>query len=336
VTDPLAVRAAVAAAADEHDFAGVVRVDRGGATEYAEAFGLADRAYGVPMTLDTRLATASVTKTFTGVAVLSLVADGALGLDTPARSLLGADLPLVDDRVTVEQLLAHRSGIGDYVDEIVVDGVSEYVLELPVHRFLTTEDFLPVLGGRPQVFAPGESFAYNNGGYVVLALLAERAGGRPFHDLVAERVFRPAGMGHSAFLRSDELPATAARHYLDATGLRSNVLHLPVRGTGDGGAYVTVDDLHRFWAALLDGRLLPTHLVAEMFRARSERPEESRRYGLACWQYDAGDAVFLEGYDAGVSARSLHDPTRALTWTVLSSWTDGAWPVTRALARALG
>jgi CubicO group peptidase (beta-lactamase class C family) len=326
---------AVAAAVAEHRFAGVVRVDRAGRTEYAEAFGLAHRAYGVPMTLDTQLATASITKTFTGVAVLSLVADGRLALDTPARSLLGDDLPEIDDRVTVEQLLAHRSGIGDYLDEEVHQEVTDYVLELPVHRFLTTSDFLPVLSGRPQVSVPGDVFAYNNSGYVVLALLAERAGGRPFHDVVAERVFGPAGMEHSAFLRSDELPASAARHYLEADGLRTNGLHLPVLGTGDGGAYVTVDDLHRFWSALLDGRLLPPALVDEMFRARSERPEESRRYGLACWRYDSGDAVFLEGYDAGVSARSLHDPARDLTWTVLSGWSDGAWPVAKALAHAL-
>jgi CubicO group peptidase (beta-lactamase class C family) len=335
MTDQVSVAGAVAEVAAESSFAGVVRVDRAGRTEYAEAFGLADRAYGVPMTLDTQLATASVTKTFTGVTVLSLAADGALALDTPARSLLGDDLPEIDDGVSVEHLLAHRSGIGDYVDEEIQPDVSDYVLELPVHRFVTTEEFLPVLSGRPQVSVPGETFAYNNSGYVVLALLAERAGGRPFHDLVAERVFEPAGMTQSAFLRSDELPATAARHYLAAEGLRSNVLHLPVMGTGDGGAYVTVGDLHRFWAALLDSRLLPQPLVAEMFRPRSSRPSESRRYGLACWRYDTGDAVFLEGYDAGVSARSLHDPSRDLTWTVLSSWSDGAWPVARALAHSL-
>jgi hypothetical protein len=72
-----------------------------------------------------------------------------------------------------------------------------------------------------------------------------------------------------------------------------------------------------------------------MFRARSERPEERREYGLACWRWAGADAVFMEGYDAGVSARSVHDPARDLTWTVLSSWSDGAWPVAKALAHAL-
>ncbi len=325
----------VAAAAAESGFAGVVRVDRAGRTEYAEAFGLADRAHAVPMTLDTRLGTASVTKGFTAVTVLSLVVDGVLALDMAARSLLGDDLPEIDDAVTVEHLLAHRSGIGDYVDEAAMAEVTDHVLDVPVHRLVATEDYLPVLAGRPQEFAPGESFAYCNSGYVVLALLAERAAGRAFHDLVTDRVFVPGGMTDAAFLRSDELPATAALGYLAADGLRTNVLHLPVRGSGDGGAYATVDDLHRFWGALLGGRLVPPFLVEELFRPRSDRPEDSRRHGLAFWRYATGEAVFLEGYDAGVSARTLHDPSRDLTWTVLSSWSDGAWLVARRLAAVL-
>jgi CubicO group peptidase (beta-lactamase class C family) len=329
------LRETVVAAAAEHGFSGVVRVDRSGRTEYAEAFGLADRALAVPVTLSSRLGTASVTKGFTAVTCLSLVAEGVLSMQTPARSLLGDDLPEIDDRVTVEHLLAHRSGIGDYFDEEVVTEVTDYVLDLPVHRFLTTGDYLPVLAGHPQDFAPGESFAYCNGGYVVLALLAERAGGRPFHELVADRVFAPAGMTGAAFLRSDELPGAAARGYLERDGLRTNVLHLPVLGSGDGGVYATVDDLHRFWVALLDGRLIPPPLVAEMFRVRSTYEKESRRHGLAFWRNETGDAVFLEGYDAGVSARSLHDPSRELTWTVVSNWSDGAWPMARALAGAL-
>ena len=89
--------------------------------------------------------------------------------------MLGDDLPLIDDRVTVEQLLAHRSGIGDYLDEDEVDDWNEYVMTVPVQELATTEQFLRVLDGHPMKFEPGERFVYCNGGYVVLALLAERA-----------------------------------------------------------------------------------------------------------------------------------------------------------------
>jgi CubicO group peptidase (beta-lactamase class C family) len=101
------------AIADETGFSGVVRVDRGGQVEIEKAYGDAHRGFGIPNTVDTRFALASGTKTLTALTVASLVEDDALALDTHARSLLGDDLPLVGDDVTVAHLLAHRSGIGD-------------------------------------------------------------------------------------------------------------------------------------------------------------------------------------------------------------------------------
>ena len=75
-----------------------------------------------------------------------------------------------------------------------------------------------MLDGHPVKFAPGERFSYCNSGYVVLALIAERATGEPFHELVRRRVCEPAGMLDTAFLRSDELPGRAALGYLAADG----------------------------------------------------------------------------------------------------------------------
>ena len=101
----------------ETGFAGIVRVDRGGTTDLSAAYGLADRRHGIPKTPDHQLATASGSKGMTALAVMSLVEDGTLTLGTTARSLLGDDLPLIADDVTIEHLLAHPSGIGDYLDE---------------------------------------------------------------------------------------------------------------------------------------------------------------------------------------------------------------------------
>jgi len=106
--------------AERSGFAGVVWVDRGGEIEFAEAYGLAHRAYQVPNTIDTRFAIASGTKGLTALTVVSLINDGALHLSTTARSVLGQDLPLIAEDLTVEHLLAHRSGIGDYADEEAV------------------------------------------------------------------------------------------------------------------------------------------------------------------------------------------------------------------------
>ena len=325
------------ALAAEKAFSGVVRVDRGDDVVLEKAYGLAHRGYEIPNAVDTRFATASATKGLTALTVVSLIEDGALELSTTARSVLGPDLPLVHDDVTVEHLLAHRSGIGDYVDEddpeLDLDG---YILPVGVHELGTTEAYLGVLDGFPQKFPPGERFSYSNGGFVVLALIAGRVSGVPFHELVLEHVCEPAGMRDTEFLRSDELPGRTALGYLAVDGVwRSNVLHLPVRGSGDGGIYTTVADVRSLWTAFFEGRIVSPEWVAEMVRPRSDVPENEQRYGLGFWLGESDDTVRLEGMDAGVSFRSVHDPGGDVTHTVISNTADGAWPLTRLLVQRL-
>ena len=157
----------------------------------------------------------------------------------------------------------------------------------------------------------------------------------PFAELVRTRVCEPAGMPDTEFLRSDEPDVRMALGYLDREGLRTNVLHLPVRGSGDGGVYTTAADVHALWAALYAGRVVPLDRFAEMVRPHSDVPSESMRYGLGFWLHATGDAVMLIGGDAGVSFRTVHDEATGLTHTVLSNTTAGAWPVTRRLSELL-
>jgi len=330
------LRHAVDSIAAETGFSGAVRVDRGDEVELAKAYGLAHRAYEVANTLDTQFAIASGTKGLTAAAVVSLIENGLLGLSTTARSVLGQDLPLIRDDVTIEHLLSHRSGIGDYLDEEADHDVDDYLMPVPVHELVTTEQYLAVLDGHTTKFEPGERFAYSNSGYVVLALIAERTSGVPFHELVRERVCEPAGMHDSEFLRSDELPGRAALGYLTVDGVsRTNVFHLPVRGSGDGGIYSTVADVSSFWRGLFAGEIVSADWVAEMMRARSDVPRGSRRYGLGFWLHESSEVVLLEGSDAGVSFRSVHDREQRITHTVVSNTSDGAWPITRLLAESL-
>jgi CubicO group peptidase (beta-lactamase class C family) len=307
-------------------------VDRAGEPLFRQAYGLANRTYDVANRVDTRFALASGSKGFVAVAAASLVESGELRLDTTARSVLGVDLPLVADDVTVEHLLAHRSGIGDYLDEDDDGEITDYVLSQPVHRLDRTEAFLAMLDGHPTLFPAGSRFKYCNSGYMVLALILERASGQPFHALLTSRVFEPAGMADTGYLRSDELPPNTATGYLHADGLRSNMLHLPVRGNGDGGAYSTVTDISRFWRALFAGAIVSPVTVADMVRPHTEQAYQEFGYGLGFWLRPDG-RVQLEGYDAGVSFRSAHDRDTTTTWTVISNCSDGAWPVARQLIR---
>jgi CubicO group peptidase (beta-lactamase class C family) len=317
------------ALAESNDFSGVVVVAKGGDRIVELARGLADRANRRPITLETRFGIASVTKGFTALTVASLIDSGVLAFDTTLRSLLPDALPLVHPDVTIEHLLGHTSGVGDYLDEETLGDVDDYVMGLPVHRLATPGDYLAIIDGFPQVAPPGTTFAYNNGGYVMLSIAVERAAGRGFHDLVQDRVLEPAGMHDTAFHRSDRLPPGAAIGYL-ADG-RSNLLHLPVRGAGDGGAYSTVGDLETFWRSFLSGRIVPMPLVERLLSPRSDVPGGRFRYGLGFWLRADRDIVLLEGMDAGVSCRTVHDRRSGLTYTVISNTSSGAWPLVRLL-----
>lgn len=315
--------------AEAEPSAGVVRIDEGGRTLLKHAWGLADRRHGIAMTPEHRVAVASGAKGFTALAVMSLVADGTLTLATTARSLLGEDLPLVPDDVTIEHLLAHRSGIGDYLDDDA--DTAEYLLPGAMSGYVDPEDYLAVLDGHEPTFPPGTDFSYCNGGYVVLAILAQRVSRTPFHDLVRTRVIEPAGLTATAYLRSDDLPGDAAVGYVEVDGAwRTNVHHLPVIGGGDGGIWTTAVDLVTFWAALLAGRIVPRALVEEMLRERTPATDDELAYGLGFWLPEPG-VVQLVGQDAGSSFSSRHTIAAARTASVLATTADAAWAVESAI-----
>jgi CubicO group peptidase (beta-lactamase class C family) len=329
--DPRALDDAVA----KESFTGVATVDVAGRRTLERCEGFLHRALRVPMTAQARIAIASGSKAFTALAVMRLVEDGELRLDQRARGLLGDDLPLIDGGVTIEHLLTHTSGIGDYLDEDSDWTASDYILSLPVHTLTTSEAFLPMLDGHPQKFAPGERFSYCNGGYMVLAVLLERAAGGTYHDVVRRLVFEPSGLERTGSLPLNELPADAAPGYVFNGGDLLNTLHLPVLGNGDGGAFTTADDLHRFWLALLDGRIVSRETVEKMIRPRHDVPEEKKRYGMGFWIHPTRPALILEGYDAGASFRSTHIIESQTTASVLGNSSEGGWPVIWAFANAI-
>lgn len=298
----------------EAPFSGVILVSRGDETLVAEASGYAHIAHGIENTVDTRFAIASGTKGFTALVVVGLIAEGRLALETTAREVLGDDLPLIDDRVTVEHLLTHTSGIGDYCDE---DGDED---PPPTPLLATSADYLAALDGYPQKFPPGERFNYNNGAFAVLSLIAERVAGIPFAELVRTRVTEPAGMTDTAFLRSDALPARTATGYLEDG--RTNVFSLPVVGFGDGGIYSSAPDFRKFWPAFLDGRIVPREWVDRMLRGDG--------YGLGFFLPRPG-VVRLEGGDHGVTFRSNHQPSSGITATLISNDHRGGGPLLKQL-----
>ncbi len=314
--------------ARSQEFSGVVRVERRGDVIVEFACGHSERANERFNNLDTRFAVASGTKPLTALTIMSLVESGAFTLGTTLRSVVGDDLPHVDEAVTIDHLLTHRSGVGDYLDEAAAGDIDDHVLgSLSAHTLETARDYLPLLNAHGQQSTPGEHFAYNNSGFVMLSLVIETTTGS-YHQAVRDRVFTPAGMPHAEFCRTDDLPANTALGYL-ANG-RSNVFHLPVIGMGDGGAFFTLDDTTAFWDAFLTGGIVSPESVAAM-TAEVSVYNDARSYGRGFWLGPGADHVWIEGMDAGVSFQSGVFRSADVRYSVLSNTSSGAWPLVKMI-----
>ena len=314
-------------------FAGVATVDGPDGREFELVSGLANRAYNVPMTVDTRFGIASGSKVFTAIIALRLARRGLLTLDAPVREWLGDDLPLIAPEVTLEHLLTHTSGIGDYLDEDLV-GDNDYILSEPVHRLTTSEAFLPMLQGFPMREAPGETFRYNNGGLVVAAIVAERVERANVRGARGGRG-HGAGGAHQDRDPAHRLAACGRRAWLHRRRRRSRQTSstCPCSPSGDGGAFTNADDVLAFWRALTGGVLVTAEDYATMTRPRNFSPQEGMRYGLGMWLHATGPALIMEGCDAGQSFRSTHDPETGLTATVFGNTAGNAWGIVKELGK---
>ena len=294
----LAAQADAAAAADA--FSGVLLVARGDEVLLQRAWGLADRAAGTPVTLDTRFRLGSMNKMFTAVAVLQLVEAGRLSLEgSVGQSLPGypnADIA----KVTIRQLLTHAGGTGD----IFGPAFDQHRLSLKTH-----DDYVRLYGARGPTHPPGQAHEYSNYGYVLLGAIIERASGLAYEDYVARHVFAPAGMHDTGALPEDVDVPGRARAYTRKDGAWVDAADtLPYRGTAAGGGYSTAADLLKFARALRAGILLSPASLAEATRRQTPWYGYGfmvgQRHGVAGFGHGGG----AEGMNASLGIFPAQDP----------------------------
>lgn len=235
-------------------FSGVALLAKDGAPVFAHAYGMADREARRTNDVGTAFNLGSINKIFTQIAIRQLAAAGKLDLDsTLAR--YWPDYPNADvaRRVTIRQLLQHRSGIGGNIFGVPAGGTR--------HDIRRLADYLPLFVHEPLQFEPGSKDQYSNAGYVVLGLLVERLSGENYYDYVRRHIYEPAGMTRTAHWPVDSLPPNTAVGYThrDSTGaptpLHRNTDFLPGRGSSAGGGYSTAHDLLQFLQALRTQRI---------------------------------------------------------------------------------
>lgn len=323
------------------DFRGSAYIVQNGEVLCEFSGGYADLANERPNTLDTRFACASMGKTFVAVGILQLIEKGKLKFDDTLGTLLDMDLKNIDPLVTVEQLLTHTSGVPDYFDESVMDDYEALWVDYPNYRIRHNADMLPLFIDKPMMYPRGEKFQYNNSGYVLLGLIMEKVTGMDFDVYLKQNVFDVCGMDSTGYFAFDRLPGKCANSYIycpETDDYRTNIYSVGAKGTGDGGAFVTVCDIMKFWRGLQGHTLLSEQMVKKMFSKQSGDgvdPEEGY-YGYGVWiidQPEGEDYVYMQGCDDGVSAIAEYNPNNGMISVFLSNFGDNVWSAMREIRK---
>jgi D-alanyl-D-alanine carboxypeptidase len=263
-----------------HNFSGTVHVRENGKDIYRRSFGIADRAFDVPVKDDTEFRIASITKAFTAVLVLQLSEEGKIDLNKTIRFYLPSYSGEAGDRATIENLLNHTSGMQNLDAEIksydaaLKSGVEHY--QMP----FTTDDFIRKFCSGKLVHEPGKVFDYNNAEYIILGKIIEKVAGKPYEDVLEERVLRPLAMKNSGMLYEHEILKNLSSTYFTTDGGKTFANDMPIyieNWYAAGAMYSTTSDLQNFAGALFGGKLLKPESLDRMLKPRLDG------YGYGVW-----------------------------------------------------
>lgn len=304
-------------------FNGNVLVAKKGKIVYQKAIGWADYLHRDSLKINSVFELASVSKPFTSVGIMMLVEDGKLRLDQTVKEFY-PDFPY--DGITIKMLLSHRSGMMNYV--YFVDGIWKKA-KRDERPGITNQDVMKLIAEhKPNPYSqPDKKFHYNNSNYMVLAAIIEKITGQKYSQYMAENVFKPAGLKHTAVYSKaeyDKIPVDVVGH--DRTWRRSvaqNFLDGPV---GDKGVYSTIHDLFLFDRALRNGKLLKKASLDSMYTNRNDmqRGHFNYAYGWRTFEDENNRVVYHTGWWHGFRHIYLRHLDKDITVILLSNLTNGS------------
>ena len=328
----------------EGKFSGVVLVQREEESLFEGAYGYANRSWKVKNRLDTRFRIASISKMFTAVAVLQLIEQGKLSLDTSVVECLDLGNTSIPKQATVYHLLTMTSGIADWFDESGdwEEDWAELCQKYPIYLFRSHEDYLPLFINEAPAAPVGEKHHYNGAGYILLGMIIEGLSGLSYFDYIQRYTFEPVGMGRSGFPALDDPADEVAEGYIQITdesdkitGWKKNFYSTTPDAVADGGATSTAMDLVKFSQALRKGLLLSGGMTGEMLTPKVLANDDQFRGYI--WKYGYGNYFILDqdekivrwghtGEEDGVSCRLYYYPEENLDVVLLGnqSWCAGS------------
>jgi D-alanyl-D-alanine carboxypeptidase len=225
--------------------------------------GVASVESGQPIRPDTLFRIASVTKSFTAVLAMQLVAEGELSLDDNVEEV-APGLLAAGDEITVRQLLGHTSGLPDYIKS------DAFVERAGAGESVTPEQALDLVADEELEFEPGSEYAYSDSDNIALGLIIEEVTGSSYEAELRSRILKPVGLDRTTLATTLRFPKPHAEAYQfpeDGSGEPENVTDVPLDPNGawaSGALISTPSDVSRFFAALLGGELVPEEQLREM------------------------------------------------------------------------
>jgi CubicO group peptidase (beta-lactamase class C family) len=278
-----------------------------------KGYGLANVELGVPVSPEMVFEIGSVTKQFTAAAILMLQEQGKLRVEDEVTKHL-PDYPTHGQKITIEHLLTHTSGIPSYT------GMQDW--RARVREDMPVETLIGVFKDKPLDFNPGEDWRYNNSAYVVLGAVIEKVSGKSYERFVEEEIFQKAGMKSSRYGHQEELvPLKASGYTRGSEGVRpAEYLSLTLPYSA-GSLLSTVDDLAAWDRALTGGAV-----ISKASRERMETPVKLNSgvstgygYGVGVSEYAGRRILRHSGGIFGYSSFLLRMPEERLVVAVLSN-----------------
>ena len=310
-------------------------VAKGDGILFLGAAGMADLELAVPLAPDMVFEIGSITKQFTAAAIMLLSEEGKLAVSDPMTRHLRS-YPSYGQNITVEHLLTHTSGIVSYT------GIPGYMAS-KVRNDVTVQQLIDVFKDLPVEFAPGERYAYNNSGYILLGAIVEAASGMRYEDFVRKRFFEPLGMKTAFYGCSTCIIPRRASGYDGGPNAFTNQRVLSfTQPYAAGSLMMTVSDLHRWSRALFGGKVVSEASLKRMttpYVLKNGQPT-GYGYGLSIADLRGRRAIHHGGGIFGFVTDALYLPDQDVFVAVFSNNAAGGsnpgLPASKLAAFAVG
>ena len=268
-------------------FSGAVLVADKGEIIYKEAFGLANREWNIPNTVDTKFRLASVSKQFCTMVVMQLIQEGKLSLDDTISDHLPYYREDNGEKITIHHLMAHQSGIPDFTANFNYRGSTS---RLPFEK----DEFIKQHCSGDLLNEPGTIYSYCNAGYIILGRIIEKVTRRTFEQNVEERIFAPLGMRNSGYDRNRYVLEKRASGYTRGPFEYTNANYMDMDSSpgAAGSLYSTVKDMFLWDRALHTQQLLDDKHRELMFTPNRDVPEVKAAGGRPQSRYGYGWQIY--------------------------------------------